>query len=303
MRSAGRDAFCGVMRAARAETRDSANGFGMLPRLALDAHSEARQFRRGDAARFRHQRILQHVRPVGFVEPLAALLDPQVGHRGRQVSRGVEQQRPAGGVRREGQLMRVGERGNLARFGEPAAPAHVEHDELRGPRFEHRFELQLARHAFAEGQCEARGPRQFRVLAVVARHQHVLEPHRLVGFQRLRDANGRCQVPHRVELHQDLDRHAEAIAQNAHRPQRGVDLRRRDELPLVGQRRAVEGPDFDGADAVAVDQFLHDAVRLFVEVVALREARVVEPHSRVRPAADQAVDRRLEHVAEQVPQR
>ena len=59
------------------------------------------------------------------------------------------------------------------------------------------------------------------------------------------------------------------------------DVSRCDELMLVAQRRSIEGPDLDGFNAVAVDQLMHDLFRLFVEVVAVAEAGVVEANLRV----------------------
>ncbi len=45
--------------------------------------------------------------------------------------------------------------------------------------------------------------------------------------------------------------------------------------------RTVERPDLDRADGIPRYQLGHDLVRLNVEVVFVREARVVQPHAAI----------------------
>jgi hypothetical protein len=67
------------------------------------------------------------LRPVVFVEPLAAFLDPNVWRCCGEVGGRVEKEGTARGVRCDGQLLGIGERGDLAGFGQAAAPGDVEH--------------------------------------------------------------------------------------------------------------------------------------------------------------------------------
>ena len=144
---------------------------------------------------------------------------------------------------------------------------------------------------------------QLAVLREIAGQKHVLQPHGPIGLERLGNPHRRSQVPTAVEFHEDLNVVSEGVAQLAHRRQRLLDIGRRDVFVLVALGRAIEGPDLDGLDAVAVDQLMHDLFRLFVEVVAVAETSVVEANFRIGLSPQQAVNRNIQGFPKQVPQR
>src|ERR1022692_679626 len=129
---------------------DLAYGGRVVPRLGLDLHTEARLLGNLDEPVPRGEGILQHGRPIALVEALAALLNPHIGRRGGEVCGRVEQQRSAGGVGGHRELVGVRHIGDLAGFGETAAPGHIEHHEFCRARGQELFELHLARHALAD---------------------------------------------------------------------------------------------------------------------------------------------------------
>ena len=238
-----------------------------------------------------------------LVKALAAFLDPDIGLGGGKMGGGIEQQRPARGVRRDRQLIGIRHGGDLARLRHAPTPGDVEHRVFGGAGFKQLLEGHLAAHALARDQGHRGGGRHFMILLEIARHQHVLQPHRLIGLQRVRDADGGRHIPLGVEFDGDLDLFSKRVAQLLDRGDRLVDLVPGDELVLVVGREPVERPDLDALDAAGIDQLAHDLFRLGVEIVFVGEAGVVEPDTGIGAPANEAIDRRIERFPEQVPQR
>ena len=92
----------------------------MVPGFGFDPHAKATFLRNLDKTIFRSDGTFQHQRPVAFVEPLTAFLDPYVRRCRGEMGGRIEQQGTACGVGCDGQLLGIGKGGDLASFGQAA---------------------------------------------------------------------------------------------------------------------------------------------------------------------------------------
>ena len=94
----------------------------MPPNFRFDHHAKPGQLRNGNRSFAGYDGILQHGRPIPFIEALTTFLQSEVGNCCRQVRGGIEQQRSTSGVRGDQQVIGLSHRGHFAGFAYAATP-------------------------------------------------------------------------------------------------------------------------------------------------------------------------------------
>src|SRR6478735_3642524 len=139
-----------------------------------------------------------------LVEGAHGFLDQRVGLAERHVDGGAEADRADAIMRREGPVIGLGHRRDLATLGEAAGPAQIRHHHMHGVPVEHVLvgKARAQRLAGADPDVGAAGIFGQRLRRV--HPDRVFIPGRLVGLERARDLFCGRQVPQRMELDHDL---------------------------------------------------------------------------------------------------
>ena len=213
-------------------------------------------------------------------------------------------QRPQRIMGRDADARGLRRRGDLARLGEAAGMGDIGLGDMHGVEAEQRLELAAADEPLARGDRDRRalghGLHQLRI----ARRHRLLDeerPARRQGTDVVEGGGGRGRAA--VEIHHDLDLLAHGLAQRLHQLGDMIDAAQRRRVMRIGNEHDLEGAvalvdDLEGL----VDQRL--GLHGLIDGAHVAEAEMgIDRHAIAGLAAEEPPDRHAQILAQDVPER
>ena len=197
-------------------------------------------------------------------------LDQRIRQVEREVDRRHEDDRTHAVVRRHRPLVGIGEGGDLARLGEPAAPPHVEHHIVDGLCLEEPAKCGARTQRFATDDWETGRLREAADAGRIVHADRILDPERIDRTQRVADPDRGRQAPERMHFAHDLHPVAHCPADLLERYEPLIDISRREIRIAAGRREAVEWPDLHCRVA-----FAQQVIRKFAGMMVPRREVIV----------------------------